>query len=281
VVDGRGDCGVMSRIPGTVLEELDERIVILRLSRPGRLNATGEDMQAALRDALDRWATDDRCQAVVLTGDGQGAFSSGADLGDERTHSTPVDPYLEKLAVGEHPVFDRVLRFPKPLVAAVSGYAIGWGCLICLGCDLIVADRTAEFRLTQATFGVLPAYAGVARLAQWVGRGRAMEIAVRRRPVRAEEAHEMGLVAEICEEGELLEVAKAVAQQCAEVPPLTYKLIKDSMYQAMEGAIRATATGDLYRLGLLEQAQTTRAAHQAWRDRKATRDSVQAGKENR
>lgn len=268
------------RIPGTVLEKLDDSVVILRLSRPGRRNATGEDMQAALRDALDRWAADDRCRAVVLMGDGEGAFSSGADVGDENTHATPVDRYLEKLAVGEHPTFDRVLRFPKPLIAAVSGYAIGWGCLTCLGCDLIVADRTAEFRLTQATFGVLPAFGGVARLAQWVGRGRAMDIAVRRRPVHAEEAHEIGLVAELCDESELLDVAKAVAHQCAEVPPLTYKLIKDSVYQAMESAIRAASTADLYRLGLLEQAQTTRDAHQAWRDKKASRDAVRTGKEN-
>jgi len=97
--------------------------------------------------------------------------------------------------------------------------------------------------------------------------------------VRAEEAYEIGLAAELCEEGELLEVAKAVAHQCAEVPPLTFKLIKDSMYQAMEGAIRSASTADLYRLGLLEQAETTRQAHQAWRDRKAARDAVETRKE--
>jgi enoyl-CoA hydratase/carnithine racemase len=260
---------VTSPTPGTVLEELDGSIVILRLSRPGRRNATGLDMQAALRDALDRWAVDDRARAVVLTGDGVGAFSSGADLGDANTHSREADDYLSVLSVGEHPTFDRVVRFPKPLIAAVSGYAIGWGCLLALGCDLIVADRTADFRLTQAGFGVLPAFAGVARLAQWVGRGRAMDISVRRRPVLAEEAHRIGLVAELCDEGELLDVAKAVALECAEVPPLAYKLIKDSMYQAMEGALRPAAIGDLYRLGMLEQAKDTHAAHQAWRDKRA------------
>lgn len=253
----------------TVLEELAESIVVLRLNRPGRRNATGADMQEALGDALDRWSREDRARAVVITGAGDGAFSSGADVGNETTHATPVDRYLERLVLGEHPTFDRILRFPKPLIAAVSGYAIGWGCLVCLGCDLVVADRTAQFRLTQATFGVLPAYAGVARLAQWVGRGRAMDIAVRRRSVGAEEAHDIGLVSELCDEGEVIELAKAVARDCAEVPPLTYKLIKDSVYQAMEGVLKGAATSDLYRLGLLEQATTTRAAHQAWRDRKA------------
>jgi enoyl-CoA hydratase/carnithine racemase len=263
---------------GTVLEELDEQLVVLRLSRPNRRNATGTDMQAALRDALDRWAVDDRCRAVVLTGDGVGAFSSGADLGDAKTHARGADEFLRGLSVGGHPTFDRVVRFPKPLVAAVSGYAIGWGFLIALGCDMIVADREADFRLTQASFGVLPAFAGVARLAQWVGRGRAMEIAVRRRPVRADEAYQIGLVCELCDQGELLEVAKRVARECAEVPPLAYKLIKDSMYQAMEGMLRPAAISDLYRLGLLEQAKDTRAAHESWRERRAA--AVGEGRDN-
>jgi enoyl-CoA hydratase len=255
----------MSSIEGTVLEELKGPVVVLRLSRPGRRNAVGKDMTDALIAALDRWASDDRARACVLTGAGAGAFSSGADVGRKDTHTTPVETYLAGLAPSGHPVFDRMLQFPKPLVAAVSGYAIGWGFLACLACDVIVASKSAEFRLPQVRLGVLPAYAGVSRLAQWVGRGRAMEIAMRGRKVEAEEAERIGLVSAVCEDCELQEVAYAIAEECAAAPPFAVKLMKASVYQALEGELKPAAAGDLYRLGLLEQTNDVRLAHGNWR----------------
>lgn len=252
-----------------VLFEQREDIAILRLNRPGRRNAVGPDMMSALILSLRSCAQSDEIRAVVLTGsESEHAFSSGADVGQAGTHSTPADDYIAQLELGQHPVFDSLLRFPKPIIAAVSGYAIGWGFLICLACDVIVADSTAEFRLPQVHFGMLPAYSGVARLAQWVGRGRAMTIAMLARPVAAGEAERIGLVAELCEESRVIDTACSLAQSCTAAPQQAIQLMKDSMYQSMEGAIRDAAVADLYRLGLLQQTSAARQAHEAWRARR-------------
>jgi enoyl-CoA hydratase/carnithine racemase len=257
------------RLGEQILFEQREEIAILRLNRPGRRNAVGPDMMSSLIQGLRSCAQSDDIRGVVLTGsEAEHAFSSGADVGQSHTHSTPADDYLAQLEIGQHPVFESLLRFPKPIIAGVSGYAIGWGFLVCLACDVIVADRSAEFRLPQVHFGVLPAYSGVARLAQWVGRGRAMSIAMLGRPVMAEEAERIGLVAELCEENQVIETACRLAQSCIAAPREAIHLMKDSMYQSMEGAIRDAAVADLYRLGLLQQTSSVRQAHEGWRTKR-------------
>lgn len=259
----------MGRAPSTtVLEELDEDIVVLRLNRPGRHNAMGPDMGKALVEALDRWTEDNRARACVLTGTGD-AFSSGADLGDETTHRTEAGEYLAELEISRHAVIDRLLQFPKPMIAAVNGYAIGWGFLASLACDMVLASESAVFRLPQTRLGLLPAYGGTGRLAQWVGRGRAFEIAVRGRPVTAEEGLAIGLVSSISSDEGLDQMAREVASELAGLPPLAYKLTKESLYTAMErGPLGAVASADRYRLGMLQRTDDLAEAHEAWREKR-------------
>lgn len=256
----------------TVLVDRRQGTLVLRLNRPGRRNAWGPDMSRRLCDLLAAAADDGDVRGVVLTGADNGAFSSGADIGKEEVHAKGPGRYLGEMGFSGHEAFDRLLRFPKPLVCAVNGYAIGFGFLAPLCCDVILASREAEFRMTHVKLGILPAYGGLGRLAQWVGRGRAIDIGMTGRPVGADEALRIGLVSEICEPEELDARSIVVAETLGALPPLAFRAAKESIYHALEGGQIATnAIEDLYRIGLLQQTADTKEAHVAWRERREPR----------
>jgi enoyl-CoA hydratase/carnithine racemase len=256
------------KIPaGQVLVEDRGSVRILRLSRPGRLNSFGTDLGSSLVAALNDVTADPAVHAVVVTGDGDRAFSSGADLGDPKAHSRTVGGSLAASHMGMHPTFGTLVEFGKPIVAAINGYAIGAGFLMTLCCDVLVASPTAQFALPQVSLGILPSFAGIGRLAQWIGRGRALEIALTGRRVGAEEAAAIGLVSKVSEN--YLEDACALAEQLGSLPPLAVKMAKESVYLSLEvGSLRMGAATDVYRSACLQQTSDTREAHQAWKEKR-------------
>src|ERR1044071_9663710 len=231
-----------------LLYEKRGHIAVLTLSRPQARNAWGEDYNDALRELLPQLEDDPAIRCVILTGDEEGnAFSAGADLKNPKTHtSDSIADAIEALPKRRRfQAMSLLSDFAKPLVAAVNGYAVGIGCIVTYCCDLIVASERAEWRLTQVSLGILPAQGGTVRLARWVGRGQAMKLALGF-PLKAEEAHRVGLAQWVVPHDELMAKAMEVAEHIASLPPLAARLAKEAVAFGMDSTLREAANAHPY-----------------------------------
>jgi enoyl-CoA hydratase len=256
------------RVPGTVKREDVGNVAILRLSRPGRRNAFGMDIAASLAEHLQVLTTDDSIRAVVLTGEGD-TFSSGADIGQSDTHNVAsVGAALSRRSPG-FVMFDSLLRFPKPIISAVASYAIGAGFLITLATDIIVCSDDAKFSIPNVPLGIIPAHGGMARLAEWVGKGRAMEIGLTGRRVHADEALRIGIATSVVPVDKLLEEAMSIAVKLASYPPLAVRFAKESLNASSEDVVvQPSVRGDVYRFTTLMATDDAHEAHSAWREKR-------------
>jgi enoyl-CoA hydratase/carnithine racemase len=153
------------------------------------------------------------------------------------------------------------------LIGAVNGYAIGIGCIVTFCCDLIVASEQAEWRLTQASLGILPAYGGSTRMARWVGRGHAMKLALGF-PLKADEAYRIGLAQWLVPHTDLMEKTLEVANHLTSLPPLAARVTKESLLRGMDipNVADASFFVDLYRFAMLELTDDKAEGHTAWRE---------------
>jgi len=253
-----------------LLYEKHGHIGVITLSRPQARNAWGDDYNQGLRELLPQLEDDRDVRVVILTGDeAGGAFSAGADLKNPKTHSTAsMADFIEDLPRRRrHQAMNLLSDFPKPLIAAVNGYAVGIGCIVTYCCDLIVASERAEWRLPQVGLGILPAQGGTVRLARWVGRGQAMKLAMGF-PLTGEEAYRIGLAQWLTPHDALMAKALEVAERIAALPPLAARLAKESVVFGLDVPLREAANADLYRFMALEQTEDKKESHQAWRDRR-------------
>jgi enoyl-CoA hydratase/carnithine racemase len=164
--------------------------------------------------------------------------------------------------------FEVLSNFPKPLIGAINGYAIGVGCIITFCCDMLVASERAEWRLPQVALGILPAYGGAVRLARWVGKGHAMRLAMGI-PLKADEAYRIGLVQWLVPHAELLPKTLEVARHIASLPPLATRLVKESLLHGMDIPNLSDASlVDLYRFMALELTEDKAEGHTAWREKR-------------
>ena len=256
----------MTADESAVLIERKGSVALLSFNRPERLNAWNPDLGAALLARLHEAELDDSVRAVVLTGVGR-AFSSGADLKNPKTH-TVESPEQHLANLKGSPEFDAVERYPKPIISAVNGYAIGIGCLVPLCCDFILAGQQAVFCLPQVSLGILPAYGGTLRLARFVGRGNALNIALTGRKVGADEALRMGMVVDVLPQDTLIPEAIRTMQAIGDMPVSAVRLARESLRLGYEGGLAATAQADLYRFMALSQTSDRAARHEAWRKRR-------------
>ena len=243
---------------------------ILTLSRPDARNCWGQDYAEGLIRHLDEAAEDDEVRSVILTGDeAGGAFSAGANLRDPKTHNTrSAEAFIKRVGRARNFPSNLVSDFPKPVIAAVNGYAIGIGCIITFCCDLIVASERAEWRLPQVALGILPNYGGATRLARIIGKGSAMRVAMGF-PLKADEAHRIGLAQWLVPHAKLMEQALAVADHIAGLPPLAVRMVKESMNRGQDIPNIADASlVDAYRFMVLEMSEDKAEAHEAWRERR-------------
>jgi enoyl-CoA hydratase/carnithine racemase len=253
-----------------VIFEKRDHIGIVTLSRPTARNAWGPDFNEGLAKHFAAMEDDDDIRCAILTGDESGgAFSAGANLKDPRTHTTDSTAELVK-SIGKRRqrAFEVLDSFPKPIVGAVNGYAIGIGCIITFCCDLLVASERAEWRLTQVGLGILPAYGGAVRLARWVGRGHAMRMTLGV-PLPAEEAYRIGLAQWLVPHAKVMDKALEVAAHVAALPPLAARLGKESLLRGLDVPNLADASlVDLYRFAALELTEDKAEGHQAWREKR-------------
>jgi enoyl-CoA hydratase/carnithine racemase len=253
-----------------ILCEKRKHVGILTFSRPEVRNAWCEAFYGELRDRLHELEGDPEIRCVILTGDEAGAaFSAGADLKNPNTHvMNSTADFIRNLPNRRYHAFKVMDDFPKPLIAAVNGYAIGIGCIVTYCCDLIVASERAEWRLTQVKLGILPAQAALVRLARWVGKGNAMRLGMGF-ALKADEANRIGLAQWVVPHAELMARVMEVAEQIADNPPLASRLTKESLNQGINMPnLTDSALMDLYRFAALETTEDKKESHDAWRERR-------------
>ena len=162
------------------------------------------------------------------------AFSAGADIGNIKTHRvTSVGEHLSTVTPRGMPVFNVVADYPKPVIAAINGYALGIGCLITLCCDILLASENAVMGLPQVPLGIIPAYGGAVRLARYVGRGKAMEMVLLGERITAAEAYRVGLVNRVVPLDELMPTARGIAEAICEAGPMAVRTAKEAMVRGM------------------------------------------------
>ncbi len=253
-----------------VLYEKRDQVGIVTLSRPEARNAWGADFTEGIAEYFTAMEDDDEVRCAVLTGDEKGgAFSAGANLKNPQTHTLPsAAEFIKSLPKRRDRQFEVLSNFPKPLIAAVNGYAIGVGCIVTFCCDLVVASDRAEWRLPQVALGILPAYGGSVRLARWVGKGHAMRLAMGF-PLKADEAYRIGLAQWLVPHAELVAKTMEVAGHIAALPPLAAQLTKESLLRGLDIPNLSDASlVDLYRFMALEATEDKDEGHRAWREKR-------------
>jgi enoyl-CoA hydratase len=218
----------------TVIVTREEAIAVVQLNRPEVLNALNEELMDELARALEELDDDEAVRCIVLTGN-EKAFAAGADIKASFIEATPVSMLRQDLTTK----WERVRRIKTPIIAAVSGYALGGGCELAMVCDIIVASETAQFGQPEVNLGIIPGAGGTQRLTRTVGKYVAMEMILTGRRVKADEAKAMGLVAHVYPAASWLEDAKALARTIAEKPPIAIRLATEAIDVALNSPLDA------------------------------------------
>jgi enoyl-CoA hydratase/carnithine racemase len=218
---------------GLVAAELRGAVGLARLNRPESRNALSAELMEELAALLERWDDDPEVTCVVIAG-GDDWFAAGADIKAMATRS-----FQEALVSPSARFWPRLARVRTPLVAAVSGYALGGGCELALACDMIVASESAEFGQPEILLGIIPGGGGTQRLARVMGKQRAMELVLTGRRIDAAEAQRLGIVNQVAPREGWLEAALELADVVANRPPLAVRLGKQAVLAADETALGA------------------------------------------
>src|SRR5467141_3236364 len=209
-----------------ILVEIEPPIATITLNRPKVLNALSPDLIGELTGALSELDGDENVRAVVLTG-GPRVFAAGADISDMADRG-PV----EQLRRDQTGRWAPLAGFTKPLIAAVNGYALGGGCEVALMCDLIIAGETARFGQPEINLGIIPGAGGTQRWPRTAGKYVAMEVMLTGAPVTAQRAYELGIVNKVVPSEMTIELARRMARQLAEKPPLAVRMAKEGVLKA-------------------------------------------------
>jgi enoyl-CoA hydratase len=218
----------------TLLIERTDAVALIRLNRPKALNALNSELLGELARALGEIAADDGVRCVVLTGSDR-AFAAGADI-KEMSDKSYADMYRLNFFAAAAQAIE---SFRKPIIAAVSGYALGGGCELAMLCDFIIASETAKFGQPEINLGVAPGIGGSQRLTRFVGKSKAMDMILTARQMDAAEAERSGLVSRVVPVDKLVDEAMAAAAKIASLSPLAVMVNKEMVNQAYETTLSA------------------------------------------
>jgi len=217
----------------TVLFEQQDRVAILTVNRPDKMNALSESVRQEMLAHLDRIEDDDSIGVVVITGAGDKAFIAGADIGEFAGRS----PFDQRAAMRSPRIFDVMASFPKPVIAMINGYCLGGGCELSMSCDIRVASDRASFGQPEINLGLIPGGGGTQRMPRIIGMGQAMRLILSGDRVKADEAKEIGLVDLVFPHEQLREQTLQLAGRIASKSPLTLKVAKEAMRASERMAI--------------------------------------------
>ncbi len=217
-----------------LLEHPLEGVALLKINRPEAKNALNSEVRQALAEHFTALGGDPEVRCIVLTGD-EAAFAAGADLG-ELAGSGPLEVMLRRV----HFLWQAISRCPKPVIAAVNGYAWGGGCELAMHADIIIAGESASFAQPEVKVGIMPGAGGTQRLLRAVGKYQTMKMVLTGQPVSGRDAYAMGLASEVVPDAEVLDTALKMAKQISRMPPLAVEQMKE-VVQAGEDAPLETA----------------------------------------
>jgi enoyl-CoA hydratase len=214
-----------------ILVTREAPLALVTLSRPKVLNALNSELMAELVDALEALDKDNEIRCLILTGN-EKAFAAGADISEMADASA-----IEMFQRNNIARWDKIARVSKPIIAAVSGFALGGGCELALLCDLIIASDTARFGQPEINIGVIPGAGGTQRLARTLGKYKTLELILTGRMLTAQEAEQMGLANRVVPVASYLEEAKKLALEICQRSPLAMKFAKEAVLKAFETSL--------------------------------------------
>ena len=213
----------------TIIVEVEDHVAKITLNRPDALNALNDQLLGELVTALEDAQGNDKVRCIVITGS-EKAFAAGADI-KMMSEKSFVDVFSGDLF---GPEADAIARIRKPIIAAVSGYALGGGCELAMMCDFIIASDTAKFGQPEINLGVMAGMGGSQRLTRYIGKSKAMDMNLTGRFMDAEEAERSGLVSRVVPAKKLMEETLGAAQKIAEKSMITVMAVKESVNRSYE-----------------------------------------------
>ncbi len=216
----------------TLIVEVSDHVALIKLNRPDALNALNSSLLAELATALKAAQDNEKVRCIVITGS-EKAFAAGADI-KEMSGKNFVDVYLGDLFGPETRAFDAIR---KPIIAAVSGYALGGGCELAMMCDFIIASESAKFGQPEINLGVMAGIGGTQRLTRFVGKSKAMDMHLTGRFMDAAEAERCGLVSRVVPVKKLMDTTMEAAHSIAEKSALSVMAVKESVNRSYETSL--------------------------------------------
>ena len=248
-----------------ILLERREAVTLLIVNRPAVLNAINRETLAEIGEATRAFIADPTQGALIVTGSGEKAFISGADINE----LAPLGPAAaEDISRFGQLVVDQLERSPKPVIAAVNGYAFGGGCELALACHMRLASENAVMGLPEVKLGIIPGYGGTQRLPRLVGPGRALELILSARNVKAEEAERIGLVNRVVPLAELVNEAVKLAQAILKNGPLAVEAALECVVRGMQLPLDQGLRFESGRFGILASSEDMHEGLQAFLDKR-------------
>lgn len=222
-----------------ITHEVKDGILIVTINRERALNALNRDTVKELQQLFSYHWTDDSLRCVIITGAGK-AFVAGADITE--LADTDVRSGTELAAHGQY-LMKSIMNFPKPVIAAINGFALGGGCELAMACDIRLASDKAKLGQPEVNLGIIPGYGGTQRLPRLVGKGKAMQLILTGEMISAEEAHRIGLVDEVYPADELMDKTMEMAKLIASKGPIAIAMAKECINRGLD--VNLTAGCDL------------------------------------
>jgi enoyl-CoA hydratase/carnithine racemase len=235
--------------PVVLVESPAPGVGLVRINRPDARNALNMEVRRRIVDALNEMTENGDIRAIVLTGNAK-SFAAGADIKEMAGAGS-----IEMMQRGTHKLWRAIYACPKPVIAAVSGLALGGGCELAMTCDIIIAGESAKFGQPEVKIGIIPGGGGTQRLTHAIGKYKAMRYILSGDLFGAQEAFDMGLVSELAPDTEVEKRAVALAQQLAELPPLALQHAKESVLMSMEAPLSSGLAFETKAIQLLFSSQ--------------------------
>ena len=217
----------------SIIVEIEDEVALIRLNRPEALNALNGKLLSELAEALTDADANDKVRCIVITGS-EKAVAAGADI-KEMSEKSFVDVFSEDLFTAPT---EAIIRVRKPIIAAVSGYALGGGCELAMMCDFIIAAETAKFGQPEINLGVVAGIGGTQRLTRAVGKAKAMDMNLTGRFMDAAEAERSGLVSRVVPPAKLIPEALSAARKIAEKSQIAVRVVKEAVNRSFETTLR-------------------------------------------
>src|SRR3954451_23024246 len=246
--------------------ETQDSVAIITIDRPKVLNALNAQTVAEIGEAFVQVRNDDAVRAVILTGGGEKAFVAGADINELAT----MNPITGKeTAERGQRVFTAIERFPKPVIAAVNGFALGGGCELALACHIRIASDKAQLGLPEVTLGIIPGYGGTQRMARLLGKGKALELILTGDRIPAAEAERIGLVNRVVPSDQLMSTCEELARKIMSRGPLAVTAAIEAVMSGSEMPIEEGFFLEATLFGLLASTDDRKEGMGAFLEKRA------------